>query len=140
MNQALFFSFSKDDIKLFVVELNTGFNTNFGQLWQGIDSEGRKLSDIGGDYAPITEEIKRFKGLPFDRVTLFDEGDFYRSFTVKPGKDSIVIQADSVSKYDEDLTKRWGKDIIGLTDDSISRLNKELITYVIQHIIQQLLR
>lgn len=134
-NEALFFAFSQKGVQEFVIELNTD-----GQLWVGIDSTGKELSSIGGDYSPITIQDKKFKSLPFDRVTLFDEGDFYRSFKVKPDRQGITIEADTVSKYDEDLRNRWGKDIIGLTDESISELSQEIAPEIIRYILNTLLR
>ena len=140
-NSTLFFVFSQKDIQLFAIELNTGSpnNNEYGQLFiEGVDSKGVELSRIGGDYAPVTKDIKRFEGLPFDRVTLYQDGDFYRSWEFIQKNDSFILRADTL-KDGEDLQERWGSDIIGLTNESITRLANEVLPEIINYIIRKLL-
>jgi hypothetical protein len=121
--------------------LNTGSpnNSEYGQLFlHGIDAEDNFLAQTGGDYAPITQEIKRFEGLPFDRVTLYQEGDFYNSWEFVQKGDSFTLKADTI-KEGEDLRDRWGPDIIGLNNDSINELASEVLPEIIDHIIRELL-
>ena len=59
------------------------------QLYQGRDSKG---IDIKPAYADSTIKIKKRKGLPADRVTLFDTGDFYNSLEVIAGKSDMIIR------------------------------------------------
>lgn len=143
INEALFFVFSDDQIQDFVLELNTGggiFARGInGQLFSGVDSTGKELDDIGGSYSPSTKAQKAFKGLPTDRVTLFDEGDFYKSFRIDVAKDSVSISANTI-KEGVDLQNRWGDELIGLTDESRNKLIDELIPEIIQYIIRELLR
>jgi hypothetical protein len=135
-NSALFFVFSQNEIQTRVIELNTD-----GQLFdRGIDAEGVALADIGGEYAERTVQIKREDSLPFDRVTLFQEGEFYDSFSVKPEKDGILIEADTLKEGDEDLRDRWGDKILGLTDDSIEILNEEIVEIIVRYIYRELLQ
>lgn len=133
-NEALFFVFSKNDIKEFVIELNTD-----GQLWLGVDGKGRQLSSIGGNYADRTVELKKIDGLPFDKVTLFQTGEFYDSFKVKTLKKGIVIEADTI-KDGDDLQDSWGNEIIGLNDESITSLTEEIAPIVVNYILRELLR
>lgn len=142
----LFFVFSQEHIQLFAIELNTGDpNLNDrGQLFlHGIDSKGVELSEIGGDYAPITEIFKRAEGLPFDRITLYQDGDFYRSWEFIQKADSFVLRANTIKKGEEgeveDLQERWGSDIIGLTNESIQELANEVLPEVISYIRSTLL-
>lgn len=138
---ALFFVFSQEHIQLFAIELNTGSpnNNEYGQLFlHGVDNQGVDLSRIGGDYAPITKDLKRFEGLPFDRVTLYQDGDFYRSWEFIQKNDSFVLRADTL-KEGEDLRKRWGSDIIGLTNESIQDLANEALPEIINYILRELL-
>jgi len=91
--------FQQDHIQLFAIELNSGSpnNAEYGQLFlDGVDSEGVQLSKIGGEYSPLTKDIKVSQGLPFDRVTLYNEGDFYRSFNFKQDKKGFKIVADFI--------------------------------------------
>ena len=137
----LFFVFSQDHVQLFAIELNTGSpnNNEYGQLFlHGVDAEGVQLAQIGGDYAPRTVEIKQFEGLPFDRVTLYQEGDFYKSWSFVQKKDSFVLMADTI-KEGEDLQERWGDNIIGLNDESITLLIQEVLPDIINYILSSLL-
>lgn len=138
----LFFVFSLDHIQLFAIELNTGGPniSGYGQLFiEGVDSQGVELESIGGDYAPVTKDLKRFEGLPFDRITLYQDGDFYRSFEFIQKGDSFELEADTM-KDGEDLQDRWGKDIIGLTDESINKLAEEVLPEIIEYITSKLLQ
>lgn len=138
---ALFFVFSQEDIQLFAIELNTGSpnNNEFGQLFlQGVDAKGNDLTQIGGEYAPSTVEIKRATGLPFDRVTLYQEGDFYRSWQFVQQADGFILRADTI-KEGQDLRDRWGVNLIGLTDESIQKLNLEILPEIIDYVLRELL-
>jgi hypothetical protein len=115
----------------FIITLNTG-----GQLFdQGINSLGFSL----GEYAPSTIEQKKEKGLPFDRITLFDTGEFYQSFELiaKDGDDFFTIDADP-EKEDSNLFEDFGEDIVGLTDESkqilVEKLTRKLETELIKMI------
>ena len=106
-----------------VVNLNTE-----GQLREGINSLSIPLSEIGGNYAPITVRIKGLSSN--DVVTLRDTGDFYRSFDVTIEKDGFIITSDSL-KEGIDLTERWGEDIVGLTD-----MSKEALIFFLMPLLK----
>lgn len=140
-DSVFFFVFSQEDVQLFAIELNTGSpnNNEYGQLFlQGVDAKGTPLSDIGGEYANITKDIKSFLGLPVDRITLYQDGDFYRSWRFKLHSTGFTLEADTIKEGD-DLRDRWGKSIIGLTDDSIKALRIEIIPAIIDYILSKLL-
>lgn len=140
-SKALFFVFSMDHVQQFAIELNTGGpnNSENGQLFlYGIDANGLNLDAIGGDYAPITKDIKLSEGLPIDRVTLYQDGDFYRSFDFVNKADGFTLTANTI-KDGEDLRERWGDDIIGLTNESIQKLNIEILPEVISYVLRALL-
>lgn len=141
-NSTFFFVFSQDYIQLFAIELNTGSPNidDYGQLFlHGIDATGRALTEIGGEYAPLTKDIKLAEGLPIDRVTLYQDGDFYRSWRFIQSEDSFTLRADTI-KEGEDLQERWGRNLVGLTDESISRLVHEIIPEVVSYILRSLLQ
>jgi len=104
----------------FVTDLNTDDQLGL----QGIDSLGKSL----GTYRPFTIEKKQgqsgFAGVT-DHVTLFDVGDFHKSFFVKSNSFPIVIDAKD-SKRDE-LADKYGEDIFGLTERSKTELNDVVI-------------
>ena len=122
-----------------IIELNT-----FEQLHEkGIDSLGVSL----GNYAATTiEGTAQFagraeRGLRFDHITLFDTGDFYKSFKVivRNNNDSFFFIDADPQKEDTNLFQEWGEDIVGLTPESIEVLNKKLVVEL-QKEIKKLLR
>jgi len=117
----------------YIIELNTK-----RQLFdKGIDSTGRKLSDIGGEYAPFTLQLHPEKIK--DRITLFDTGDFYNSFRVYLDSQSdLKITADTI-KDTSDLIADWGKDILGLTEDSLEKLRLKAKFILIPYIKNKIL-
>jgi hypothetical protein len=97
-----------------VIELNTE-----SQLFdKGEDSTGRTLESIGGSYSPFTVKVKQAKGQPTNRVTLFDTGDFYASFVVKPYRGGFEIDANP-QKDDTNLFDEWGEEIVGLNEENL---------------------
>ncbi len=105
----------------FIISLNTeGEDTS--QLFEhGIDSLGVSLSDIGGDYSPVTLELSAKKGRPKaspSLIDLKDTGAFYKSFKIVLSSKSFKITADT-NKDDTDLLEEWGRNIIGLTDENL---------------------
>ena len=104
-----------------VIELNTR-----KQLFdKGEDSRGAKLVGkniaIDGVYAPRTIKIKQAKGQPTNRVTLFDTGEFYASFVIKPFKGGFTIDADD-EKPDFDLFDEFGEDVVGLNPENLQTI------------------
>lgn len=90
---------------------------------QGINSLGVKLDTIGGDYSNATIEGtsnfsgKKELGLPFDRITLFNTGDFYESFEINASKEQALFDANYI-KDGVDLRERWGRNIVDLTEQN----------------------
>ena len=60
---------------------------------------------------------KKEKGLPYDRITLFDTGDFYDTFKVIPFLGGFEIDANPI-KENTNLFDEFGEDILGLTEES----------------------
>jgi hypothetical protein len=115
--QAWLYALGHEDVRKEIIRLNTE-----NQLFEeGIDSLGHSL----GTYRPFTIDIKRKTGLPYDHVTLFQDGTFYRSFRLTYDSESYTIDANG-DKSDKNLFDVYGDDILGLTD-----FNKERIEIVI---------
>lgn len=110
-----------------VVELNTQ-----EQLFnKGEDSTGRKLSDIGGDYSPVTMEMAKEVGRPKKSesdINLHDTGEFYKSFSVTPFVGGFEIDADPI-KDDTNLFTEWGENIVGLNEENLQLITDEYIDY-----------
>ena len=109
-------SVDEKEVKDEIIKMNTN-----DQLYElGIDSKGKSL----GEYSPITIIYKRSRGERFDHVTLFDEGDFYESFTVKVNNKGFEIDADDVKSSDTALFDVYGEDVLGLTDENMKYLRE----------------
>lgn len=110
-----------DSLQDLVIELNTR-----GQLeTKGEDSTGAKLVGKNivkdGNYSPETIRIKQAKGQPTNVVTLFDTGEFYASWSVKPFKGGFIIDADP-NKDDTNLFDEFGKEIVGLNKENLQTI------------------
>lgn len=114
----------------------------YGQLFdKGINSEGKRLSDIGGSYSPVTLDISIAKGRPkksANHIDLHDTGEFYDSFYITLGEDSFEIEANPI-KDDTNLLTEWGDEILGLTDESLDILagwvREELYPALIEYLL-----
>lgn len=86
---------------------------NIAQLEQGENIDGSKISP---EYTELTKQIKEAKGQPFDRVTLKDEGDLYRSAFVQASEKNFeILFSDS---KEPKLREKYGKLWQGLSDQS----------------------
>ena len=118
-------------IKVPEVEDQIIFYNTEAQLFQkGEDSKGVKLSDIGGNYSPLTVKIKKVKGQPTNRVTLLDTGAFYGTFKVKalPSGDFEITA--NPRKDNDNLFDDWGEDIVGLQEENLKKI-LEMIEQII---------
>lgn len=100
------------------------YNTQNQLFEQGITATGISIADYA-PYSDVTVEIKQMKGQPYDRVTLRDEGDFYRSFYLKIDNEKFEIDAEDWKT--RELIKYYGEEIMGLTQENIENLEKDVI-------------
>ena len=115
------------DDEPFIVDMNAE-----SQLFdEGINRLGVSIMDYE-PYSPVTIEIKKAKGQPYNRVTLHDEGDFAASFFIEADDKQFEIKASDFKT--EDLVKRYGRQILGLTDENKNVLRWE---YVYPDILEQ---
>lgn len=108
-------TFNDKELLDLVITLNTE-----GQLRIGLQATGVNLPR----YSLATQFISGGKKKQGDLFTLFDTGEFYRSFDIFHNSNAITIEADT-DKPDKDLLD-YG-DLLGLTDKSIGILNLEVI-------------
>lgn len=131
IDNVMFDVWDGEDVQEIIIKLNT-----IEQLFnQGIDSDGQSL----GDYSAFTIKKKRADGLPYDRVTLRQDGIFYGTFNIIPDKDGFIIDADPI-RGSQDLTETYGEQIIGLTSDSKEQLIKSIILSVRNEIYLRITR
>lgn len=130
-SEAWLFAFSHRDLHDEIIRLNTE-----NQLFEeGIDSLGRDL----GIYRPFTIERKKEIGLPYDRVTLYQTGEFYASFRVYYDADTFSIDANG-DKGDKNLFDVYGDDVLGLTDFNLERVKSVILQYYVKYVEERILR
>ena len=115
--------FTQSDVQDEMIEFNQD------QLQDGTDALGQKIKTIGGSpYRPFTVIVKKAKGQPTNKVTLFDTGEFYQTFKVRLVKDGYEIIAD-FQKPDGDIRDNFSNqyDFLGLDDESLTELVMEAI-------------
>lgn len=86
---------------------------------EGIDGDGEKLVNSrtkSSGYARTTIRLKIRKGDPVDRITLRDEGDFYRSINIDAFADRFEITSDV--DHDEYIVKRYGRNVLKVTNEN----------------------
>lgn len=101
---------------------------NQEQLQDGIDALGQTIVTIGGSpYRPMTVIIKRAKGQPTNKVTLYDTGEFYDTFKVRFVHGGYEITADFAKGNDSILDNFSSQyDFLGLTDETLAEFVYEI--------------
>ena len=91
---------------------------------QGINGQGEFIMDYE-PYKPRTIKNKKKKGQPYNRVTLRDTGDFYRSIHLKRVAGGYGLVA-SDWKADK-LLKKYRPTVLRLTNENLNILLREYI-------------
>lgn len=142
-NKICFLVFSDKTVQKIVIDLN-----RIDQLFfEGVKSDGSSLPLYSKATEAITfNKLYTFEGNSTTKsagqpYTLFDTGDYYRSFRLKQDKTGFTILAND-EKENGTLQEMYGNGvpILGLTDESISKLTEEVQPYIIQTIREQILR
>lgn len=107
---------------------------NVEQMLSGQDSEDKPIDP---PYRPLTIEIKKIKGQPYDKVTLRDEGDFHHGTIIEWGDNSFFIT--STDPKTTKLTKKYGWQIFGLNDEHYTDLQEQFtLPYLLEYCRQEL--
>jgi len=102
-----------------------------------MDSEGRKLNEIGGDYSPYTVEVGQKRNA--ESVDLYDTGYFHNSFkVVKVTQTQFFIDSDPITSDGTNLEERYGDKLEGLTFENLEELRKYILPLFIEEIKRQL--
>lgn len=88
----------------------------------GINSDGSRITPF---YTNSTVNYKRKVFMPYNRVTLYDTGSFYKEFDFIKAKNKITIF--SRDSKTSDLQDKYGSKIFGLTKEHQLELNYEII-------------
>lgn len=89
------------------------------QLFNGINSENEKIKP---SYSLSTIKYKKRKNQPFNRVTLKDTGDFYKSIRVEAKATEFTIS--TKINYSVFLINKYSK-ILGITNKNLETFIKE---------------
>lgn len=112
----------------YIIDMNA-----YEQLYKrGVNRMGVSIMDYR-PYSPYTIRYKKAVGQPYDRVTLRDEGDFYRGFFIEA--DDRMFYISSTDDKTQKLTKKYTNYIFGLTDENKAELTWE---YVYPDLIEKL--
>lgn len=104
----------------YIIDMNA-----YEQLYnKGVNRLGVSIMDYR-PYSPYTIAYKKAVGQPYDRVTLRDEGDFYRGFFIEA--DDRMFYISSTDEKTDKLTKKYTNYIFGLTDENKAELTWEYI-------------
>jgi hypothetical protein len=124
-----------------VLEFIIRMNTREQLFDKGIDATGRRLDEIGGGYSDYTIQFFKIpESLPYDRVTLYQTGEFYDSFVARViGAGDIEITANPI-KEDTNLETEWGNQIIGLTKESLEKLTQKLHLELEKYLINEVFK
>jgi len=101
---------------------------------KGIDSNGQRIFP---PYSAVTRLIKRSQGNIFNRVTLFDTGDFYEGFRIKLNGYGNPFNIYSTDSKSSDLQEKYGSSIFGLTRQNEDYLNYQIIKPELEKFIKQ---
>ena len=83
------------------------------RLFKGLDTDNEFIEPF---YTPFTVWMKKLKGDPYDRVTLYDTGAFQSAMYVSVFGDNVVFDSDDSKSGD--LKEKYGEKIFGLTDEN----------------------
>lgn len=117
----------KGELKEQIIDLNRE-----DQLFnQGIDSNGKFL----GYYSSFTIMEKKQRGLPYNRTTLFDSGDFYNGF-------DLLISENSIRFFSRDsktllLQDKYDSGIFGLIKSNAEKMNYMLLAPKLEEFIRK---
>lgn len=125
INTVILLTFENDYVQAAIIKANQD------QLWKGIGADGKVIRTFaafyGNVYATTTINIKQAKGQDTEHVTLYDEGDFWRTMAVELKKNSVTLIAD-FTKEGGSISDNLNTDVVlGLIPESINRVNEDSV-------------
>ena len=114
------------EVQTFILDLN-----RVSQLFEdGVGSDGKVFGLYASDQGTVNFKGKTKNKKRNSRISLFDTGEFYRSFDIKQSGSEFKITADDI-KEGKSLTAFYGKEILGLSIESINELSKKVLPIII---------
>jgi len=89
---------------------------------QGVNEDDKVI----GTYSIVTETVYNPNKIAGSHYTLFDTGDFYRSFMLEVVGDGIIINADGLKDDGTDLLEKFTNKILGLNEESKAKFIEEI--------------
>jgi hypothetical protein len=89
---------------------------------QGVNEDDKVI----GTYSIVTETVYNPNKIAGSHYTLFDTGDFYRSFMLEVVGDGIIINADGLKDDGTDLLEKFTNKILGLNEESKAKFIDEI--------------
>lgn len=137
-NEALFTIASEQEIQEQIIELNT-----YGQLFKGVDSEGKELVNRDNKRTTYTPYSYYLKSIKFNtsfpkNYTLLDSGEYYESFKVNATKKGYISITSNPRKKDGNLFAKFGKKIEGLNKQNISILQEDVFLFLLAYTKKQI--
>lgn len=103
-----------------------------------MNSDGVQLSDVGGEYSPVTVQLGNKKNA--QSVDLHDTGEFHESFEIiDVNADGFTITSNPLKEDGTNLLDEWGEEIEGLTTENMEVLRGYLLPLFIQYIKDSIL-
>jgi hypothetical protein len=110
----------------FIISMNT--NEQLGE--EGIDANDSSL----GDYAPMTVQFRRSKGLQVGHIDFKVTGQYWRSWRVRVRSNELIIEVDKDRFTELVELLNFSEDHVGLTEENLDRLaemiKRKYIDYV----------
>lgn len=130
-------------LKKMVIQLNTAIQLRS----EHIDSNGNELfsqyhqSSVYSKTTEILSGGRKIAGTPY---TLFDTGEFFKSFEIILDVNGFEINADPIKNGDSfggtNLFEEYGEDILGLTDKNMTIFINALLPKIQNVVIKQILK
>jgi hypothetical protein len=125
----------------FILDLNKS------QLFDGEDSLGVSLKNIGGGYSFTTELLSSGKSFSFmgksktkkqgDSPFLLDSGDYYKSYNLKLGNGFFKIDSNPQKEF-SNLEESYGDNLEGLQEKNVQKLIDVIRKKFIQEVRQKI--
>jgi hypothetical protein len=125
----------------FILDLNKS------QLFDGEDSLGVSLKNIGGGYSASTEVSNASKSFTFmgrskkkkqgDSPFLLDSGDYYKSYNLKLGNGFFKIDSNPQKEF-SNLEESYGDNLEGLQEKNVQKLIDVIRKKFIQEVRQKI--
>jgi len=114
----------------FIISMNT--NEQLGE--DGIDSTGASL----GDYAPMTVQFRRSKGLQVGHIDFKVTGQYWSSWKVRATSSELIITVDQDRFQELTQLLRFSEEHVGLTDENMDRLAEMIKRKYIEYVEREL--